>query len=108
MIDFKDMITQLRGEALRGRRHYLLGNLGTLEWHRGRGAASALTAWPFERADMDGIAVYLDTNAAGSARRLCECLGSIRRLRYLSTCRGMAVKGTTLMQHPSGSHVHDC
>lgn len=43
----------------------MLGNIGTLPSYQRRGAASALTRWPFEEADKCGIPVYLDTNEAG-------------------------------------------
>jgi ribosomal protein S18 acetylase RimI-like enzyme len=53
----------------------VLGNLGTLPEHEGRGAGSALTAWPFQNADRDGISVRCGTNGQGRARKLYERLG---------------------------------
>lgn len=53
----------------------VLGNLGTLPSSRGKGAGTALTSWPFEKADREGVAVYLDTDEQGSAKRIYDRLG---------------------------------
>lgn len=53
----------------------MLGNLGTLPSARGKGAGTALTSWPFERADREGVLVYLDTDEQGRARRIYDRLG---------------------------------
>lgn len=53
----------------------MLGNLWTLPSYRGQGAGSALTSWPFERADREGVLVYLDTDEQGSAKRIYDRLG---------------------------------
>ena len=44
-------------------------------WYRRRGAASALTTWPFERADEEEILVYLDTEEREDAKSMYERLG---------------------------------
>ena len=41
-------------------------NLCTDPEHERRGAASKLMKWPFERADQEGVACYLDTDPAVS------------------------------------------
>lgn len=53
----------------------VLGNIGTLPWYQRRGAASALTRWPFEKANNEQMLVYLDTNEDGHARNMYENLG---------------------------------
>lgn len=57
--------------------HYAigLGNLGTLPSHRGKGAGTSLTRWPFDRADRERVAVYLETDELGMAKRMYERLG---------------------------------
>ncbi|KAK5134981.1 hypothetical protein LTR08_005933 [Meristemomyces frigidus] len=75
MVEFWAKLHVMRRSVLRGRRHYLLGNLGTLPAYQRRGAASALTSWPFAEADKEGVIVYLDTDEAGDARRMYEKLG---------------------------------
>ena len=56
----------------------VLGNLGTLPWYQRKGAASALSSWPFEKADEEEVPVYLDTDEAGPAIRMYERLGFSR------------------------------
>ncbi|KAK3725077.1 hypothetical protein LTR37_000587 [Vermiconidia calcicola] len=75
VMDFRKRIREMKNDVLKGRRYYLLGNLGTLPWYRGRGAASALSRWPLSEADKECILVYLDTDQEGSARRMYEKLG---------------------------------
>lgn len=41
--------------------------LGTHPDYRCRGAASVLVAWGCEKADRDGVAVYVDASEAGAA-----------------------------------------
>ena len=53
----------------------VLGNLGTLPAYRRQGAASALIRWPFEKADEEGVVVYLDTDELGDAKRMYDRLG---------------------------------
>lgn len=53
----------------------VLGNLGTLPSYRRRGTATALTRWPFEQADREGVPVYLDTDEIGEAKRIYDRLG---------------------------------
>lgn len=53
----------------------MLGNLVTLPTYKRQGAGSALTSWPFGRADEEGVVVYLDTDEVGGARAMYERLG---------------------------------
>lgn len=73
----------------------VLGNLGTLPAHRGKGAGTALTRWPFEKADQEGLPVYLDTDERGPAKRIYDRLGfekvdevSTERLMHLLMAAG--------------------
>lgn len=40
-----------------------------------RGAGSALTSWPFDRADKENVLVYLDTDDKGQAHGMYSRLG---------------------------------
>ena len=92
VMDIREKLHILRGDAIKGRRYYsmiafkltvglqadlrvVLCNIGTLPWYKRRGAASALTRWPFGDADRDKVLVYLDTDQYGVARRIYESLG---------------------------------
>ena len=53
----------------------MLQNLGTTPHYRRQGAASALVKWVFERADAEGVIVFLDTAEDGFARQMYGRLG---------------------------------
>ncbi|KAH8599060.1 hypothetical protein B0O99DRAFT_34298 [Bisporella sp. PMI_857] len=77
---FQAEIARLRsvlGEGEARRRVFLCDNLATDPKHRRRGAASKLMRWPFEQADREGLACYLDTDPHGPAISLYERLGFV-------------------------------
>ncbi|KAG9548650.1 hypothetical protein KCU71_g15592, partial [Aureobasidium melanogenum] len=73
IVEFRHRVIKLRNDVLRGRRHYLLLNIGTIKTERQKGAATALVKQMIDAADRETI--YLDTVSEGPARRLFDKLG---------------------------------
>ncbi|KAG9858042.1 hypothetical protein KCU98_g8161, partial [Aureobasidium melanogenum] len=73
IVEFRHRVIKLRNDVLRGRRHYLLLNIGTIKTERQKGAATALVKQMVDAADREHI--YLDTVSEGPARRLFDKLG---------------------------------
>ncbi|KAG9645044.1 hypothetical protein KCU64_g11086, partial [Aureobasidium melanogenum] len=73
IVEFRHGVIKLRNDVLRGRRHYLLLNIGTIKTERQKGAATALVKQMIDAADREHI--YLDTVSEGPARRLFDKLG---------------------------------
>ncbi|KAH8883229.1 acyl-CoA N-acyltransferase [Thozetella sp. PMI_491] len=65
----------LRTRALKGRRNYLLGNLGTRPEYRRQGIATKLVEFVLEQSDEAGEIAYLDTEETGTALSIYERLG---------------------------------
>ncbi|KAI4744510.1 hypothetical protein E4T50_05120 [Aureobasidium sp. EXF-12298] len=75
VVEFRHRVTKLRNDVLRGRRHYLLMNIGTSKTSRQKGAATALVKSMMEAADREKVSIYLDTVSEGPAKGLFDKLG---------------------------------
>ena len=53
----------------------VLMNIGTAKASQQRGAATALVKQTFDAADREQVAIYLDTDSDGAAKRLFDKLG---------------------------------
>ncbi|ROW07983.1 hypothetical protein VMCG_03596 [Cytospora schulzeri] len=58
-------LMKYRYEVMKGRPHYLLGMIVTAPEYRRRGAASLLVQWGIDKADEDGVEIYLEASEAG-------------------------------------------
>lgn len=70
---------KFRHDHLNGRPYYLLGMIVTAPEYRRRGAAGLLVRWGLDKADEDGVEIYLEASVAG--RPMYEKFG----LRVLKT-----------------------
>ncbi|CAO2655789.1 Nn.00g045920.m01.CDS01 [Neocucurbitaria sp. VM-36] len=75
-------LRNLRQQALRGRKHFLLENLATHSEQRGKGLASRLIETVFLQADENDVLVYLDTAIDNPAMRMYKKLGFKEKGRH--------------------------
>lgn len=79
MNEFVPGLRSLREGIIKDRPHYLLEQVATNPEHRGKGLASRLIEWAFEKARVGGEIVYLDTSKENQARKLYERLGFVEQ-----------------------------